>query len=100
MSREGRKDKDKEIGSLINKVMRSWGLEDRMKEMDIVNAWPDLMGKGVAYRTEKLYIRNKILHIKLNSSVMRDELQYGKSVIIQRVNEFAGMEMVNDVWFE
>lgn len=100
MSKDWRKDKDTEIGSLINKLMRSWGLEDRMKEMDIINAWPDLMGTGVAHRTDKLYIRNKILHIKLNSAVMRDELRFGKSVIIQRVNEFAGMEMVNDIWFE
>lgn len=100
MSNDSRREKDNEIGNVITKLMRSWGLEDRMKEMDIVNAWPDLMGTGVAHRTEKLYIRNKILHIKMNSSVMRDELRYGKSVIIQRVNEFAGMEMVNDVWFE
>jgi hypothetical protein len=30
---------------------------------------------------------------------MREELKYGKSVIIQRVNEYAGKEIITDVWF-
>ena len=30
---------------------------------------------------------------------MRDELAYGKQVIIERINERAGFEMINDVWF-
>jgi hypothetical protein len=46
-----------------------------------------------------LKIKNKILYITLNSSVMRDELQHGKAIIIQRVNETAGKELINDIWF-
>lgn len=30
---------------------------------------------------------------------MRDELMHGKQVIIQRVNQKAGFEMIKDVWF-
>jgi hypothetical protein len=30
---------------------------------------------------------------------MRDELSYGKSIIIARVNEKAGCELITDVWF-
>jgi hypothetical protein len=35
----------------------------------------------------------------MDSSVMREELSYGKDVIIQRVNEKAGAEIITDVWF-
>jgi hypothetical protein len=31
--------------------------------------------------------------------VMREELLFGKSIIIQRVNETAGSEIITDVWF-
>lgn len=88
------------IDEIITKMMKMWGLESKMKEMDLVKAWPELMGKGVAHRTESLYVRNNILHLKINSSVMRDELMYGRTVIIQRVNQFAGYNLINDVWFE
>ena len=100
MKDKDRNQKDQGIDKIIDKMMKAWGLEGKMKEMDIINAWPELMGQGIAQRTEKIYIRNKVLHIKLNSSVMRDELSYGKQVIIERVNQKAGMEMITDVWFE
>jgi hypothetical protein len=37
--------------------------------------------------------------LKLDSSVMREELQQGKSIIIQRLNDFAGIQIVRDIWF-
>jgi hypothetical protein len=50
-------------------------------------------------RTTDLHIINHILYVTLNSSVMRDELQAGKQVIINRVNEKAGRPYIVDVWF-
>ena len=70
-----------------------------MKEMDVISAWPDLMGTAVAHRTKEIQIKNKVLILKLESSVMRDELAHGKEVIIQRINEHAGFQIINDVWF-
>lgn len=100
MNEKKRNKGDEKIGEIIDKMFRAYGLTGKMKEMDVVNGWEEMMGKAVANRTEKLFISNKVLHIKLNSSVMRDELSYGKQVIIERINQRAGEEMVNDVWFE
>jgi hypothetical protein len=57
------------------------------------------MGIAVANRTKSIQIRNKKLILQLDSSVMRDELAHGKQIIIDRVNEKAGFEIVNDIWF-
>jgi hypothetical protein len=85
---------------LIDKLMRAYQLQGKLSEMDVLAKWEEMMGKAVSTRTERIRIQNKILYLKLNSSVMRDELQHGKSIIIQRVNETAGFEIVEDVWFE
>mgnify|MGYP000279302598 CR=1 FL=1 len=100
MNDKKRNKEDQAVGDIINKMFKAYGLSDKMKEMDIVNGWEELMGKAVASRTDKLFISNKVLHLKLNSSVMRDELSYGKKVIIERVNEKAGENLINDVWFD
>lgn len=100
MNDKKRNKEDQKIGEIIDKMFKAYGLSDKMKEMDIVNGWEELMGKAVANRTEKVFISNKVLHIKLSSSVMRDELSYGKQVIIERVNQKAGEQMITDVWFE
>jgi predicted nucleic acid-binding Zn ribbon protein len=87
------------LGEVIDKLMKAYGLDGRMKEMEIINKWEDMMGRAVSARTKKIFIQNQVLHLSLDSSVMRDELMQGKSVIIQRVNETAGCVMIRDVWF-
>jgi hypothetical protein len=93
-------DKDLSINAVIDKFLKAYNLDGRMKDFDIINGWEEMMGKAIALRTEKIYIRNRILHLKLNSSVMRDELLFGKQVIIDRVNQKAGGQYIVDVWFE
>ena len=87
------------LGEVIDKLMKAYGLDGRMKEMEIINKWEEMMGRAVSSRTKKIFIQNQVLHLSLDSSVMRDELMQGKSIIIQRVNETAGCVMIRDVWF-
>lgn len=87
------------LKEVLERWLKAYGFEGKMKEMDVINAWPELMGEAVAHRTEEIKIKNKKLFLKMGSSVMRDELLQGKSIIIQRVNEYAGVEMIDDVWF-
>ncbi len=87
------------LKEVIDRWLKAYKLDVKMKEIEVVNAWPELMGTAVANRTKEISIRNKTLYLKMESSVMRDELAHGKSIIIQRVNEHAGFEIINDIWF-
>ena len=87
------------LKEVLDRWLKAYGFESKMKEMDVINAWPELMGIAVANRTSKISIRNKTLYLKMDSSVMRDELLNGKSIIIQRLNQHAGKEIITDVWF-
>jgi predicted nucleic acid-binding Zn ribbon protein len=87
------------LKDVIDRWLKAYRLDGKMKELDIINAWPEMMGTAVAHRTKEITIRNGTLYLKMDSSVMRDELAHGKQVIIQRINEAAGFEIINDVWF-
>lgn len=87
------------LKDVIDRWLRAYRLDGKMKELDIINAWSEMMGTAVAYRTKEVKIRNKTLYLKMDSSVMRDELAHGKQIIIERVNQKAGSEIINDVWF-
>jgi len=100
MKERDRASKESSLEDVINRLLKAYQLDGRMKEMDVISSWEEMMGKAVAHRTEKISIRNRVLHLKLNSSVMRDELLHGKQVIIERVNQKAGEKMIDDVWFE
>ena len=87
------------VGEVIDKLMKAYCLDGKLKEMDVIEAWGDMMGIAVANRTKSIQIRNKTLFLTMDSAVMRDELSYGKSIIIQRINEKAGFEMITNVFF-
>ena len=84
---------------VVDKLMRAYQLKNKMTEVEVLNKWEEMMGKAVAMRTEKLSIRNRVLYLELNSSVMRDELVHGKQIIIERVNAEAGFAIIDDIWF-
>lgn len=87
------------VGELIDKLMKAYRLDGKLKEIDVIESWGEMMGIAVANRTKNIQIRNKILFLTMDSAVMRDELSYGKTVIIERVNQKAGFEIINDVFF-
>lgn len=87
------------LGDVVDKLMKAYRLDGKLKEIDVISKWEEMMGRAVFLRTKNIYIRNGILHLEMDSSVMRDELQHGKTVIIQRVNETAGHQLIRDVWF-
>lgn len=87
------------LKDVIDRWLKANKLDGKMKEMEIIEAWPELMGVAVANRTKALKFRNRVLHITMDSSVMRDELAQGKTIIIERVNQFAGARIIDDIWF-
>jgi hypothetical protein len=87
------------LGDAITQILKAYRLDGKLKEIDVLAKWEELMGRAVSLRTKNIRIQNKILYLDIDSSVMRDELLNGKSIIIQRLNAEAGFEMIRDVWF-
>jgi predicted nucleic acid-binding Zn ribbon protein len=71
-----------------------------MYELDLMDVWEEMMGKAIAKRTRNLRLRNKILTIELDSSVLREELHMGKTDLIRIINEKAGKPIVEDIHFK
>ena len=84
----------------VNKYLKAQGLEDEYREKEVLGKWESLVGKPIALRTESLKIKNQILHIELNSAVMRDELFQRKGQLVEIINKAAGFEMIKDVFLK
>lgn len=64
----------------------------RVKEL-----WIEVMGTGVNNYTENVYLQKNKLMVKLTSPVLREELSYGKSKIVDMMNEALGKTLISDV---
>jgi predicted nucleic acid-binding Zn ribbon protein len=84
----------------VGVFLKAQGLDNEYREKEILGKWEELVGKPISMRTEELTIKNKVLHIKLNSAVMRDELFQRKGQIIDIMNKAAGFEIITEVFLK
>ena len=66
-----------------------------MEKIKVEETWFKMMGPGVATHTTSVKLNNKTLIIQLKSSVLREELSYGKEKIIKMMNEELGEEVIS-----
>ena len=83
----------------IGNMLESYKIIDKYDETFLVSSWEAMMGKAIASRTSKLFIKNKILYVTLTSAPLKNELNLGKSKIVKFLNEKTGKEVITEVAF-
>ncbi|MBT4776108.1 MAG: DUF721 domain-containing protein [Crocinitomicaceae bacterium] len=92
-----RKSNTSSLDEAIKSLLKAYRLNDKMVELDIVKGWPEIMGPVVAAKTISIKVNKKVLVVELNSSVLREELSYGKAQIVKNVNDFLQQDFLEDV---
>ncbi|WP_320815125.1 DUF721 domain-containing protein [Flavobacterium sp.] len=69
-------------------------LQGGIDKIEVKEVWFSLMGNGVANYTEEVELRKETLYVKLTSSVLREELMFGREKIIKMINQEIGKEVV------
>lgn len=87
----------RKIDSLLQQFVRAHGLERGLAEYRLMKSWNELLGVTIARKTRSLRIQNRKLFVSLNSSVVRNELSMIKDTLIPKLNEAAGMDVIDDV---
>ncbi|MFZ4455766.1 MAG: DUF721 domain-containing protein [Bacteroidales bacterium] len=87
------------IGEAISQFLKENKLDKRFDETHLVSAWEAVLGKSVASYTKSLFIKNSVLYVQLNSSVLRQELQMNREKILFRLNEHVGREVISEIVF-
>ena len=80
-------------------MLQVYKLKRKFDETSLVAAWPEMMGPAVANRTRQLYIREKKLFIRVESSVLKNELVMIRSQILEKMNERAGSQVLEEIVF-
>jgi len=94
-----RKQNDIKLGEALTELMDTYKLSAKLNQIKAVEAWSKVLGKVVDNHTEKIWIKNNQLFVKLDSAALKNELMYSKSKIVDSLNEFVGAKVVTDVVF-
>ncbi len=87
------------VKNAIEEMLNAYKLRGKYDENRLIASWESLMGKPIAKRTLKIYIKNKVLYVQLNSAPLRHELTLAKLKVLDIIHQNFASDMVVDVKF-
>ncbi|MDQ3140699.1 MAG: DUF721 domain-containing protein [Bacteroidota bacterium] len=81
------KDNEQTLGDVLKEFRDQKHLKDKLIRSQIEKLWFELYGDLVQNHTDSIKVKENKLLVKLNSSVLRHELNLQKSAILKQINE-------------
>lgn len=89
-----RHNENQSISDIIKEFVDANHLEPGLNKVNVQEAWANMMGNGVNNYTTAVQLERDTLYVQLSSSVLREELSYGKEKIIAMLNESIGKDVI------
>ena len=85
------------LSVVLKEYMRAMGIEQKLKQIRITKQWEEIIGRQIANQTEKIFIKDRILFAKIQSSIIKQEILFLKSGIIKKINDLAKEKLIKDI---
>lgn len=89
----------KEIKDLILRNLRQQGLETPLLQKRLMDAWPVVAGEAISRYTLNTYIVNQTLYVRLSNPALRADLSLQRQMLVGRLNEYVGNQVIADIRF-
>jgi predicted nucleic acid-binding Zn ribbon protein len=92
-----RRSKTITLAEAVNDYIKEMHLDVRLSEVSVINSWEETVGRAISTRTTKIYIKDQVLYVHLNSSVVRNELLMLREALKEKLNQKAGSQVIKDI---
>ena len=82
------------LGNIIDSSNK---LNSGLNNIKVQNLWREVMGNNVNSYTNEIVLKKNTLYVNLNSSVLRQELSFGKQKIIDLLNKELGKTVIKKI---
>lgn len=92
-----KKDDIQSIGQAIRGMLNSYRLTTKFDEATLINSWEKMAGKPIAKRTRKIYIRNQVLFVELDSPTLKHDFSLHKQQVLDMFKKEFGTGIITDI---
>lgn len=92
--------KPQSIRSVLENTLKSLEIDVPLKSYSVLGAWNEIVGATVAAHSQPRSIRNRILFIEVTHSTWMQQLQFLKPTLLEKVNNFLGEPLIQDIRFK
>ena len=91
--------KVRSIGELLPEFLRNEGLETPLQQKRLIDSWDAVVGAPIAAYCGEKFIKNQTLYVKLQNPALRADLTMNRSILVGRLNEQVGAQVIADIRF-
>lgn len=95
-----RRDPGKDIrplGQAIRELLNTYHLDTRFDETNIVASWGRVVGKPIARRTRRVWLRDKVLYAEFDSAAMKHDFLMHRKEILDLFQKEFGATAVSEI---
>lgn len=85
------------LGEALRKFLEKSRIKNSIQSMQIEDHWLKLMGETIAKYTDRIEIKNGTLFIYTKVAPLKNELVFQKELIVKRINESFGDNVIKEV---
>lgn len=82
------------ISDALKEFVEKNKLQKGLDKVNVREVWNNQMGPAIEKYTTSIKLDRDTLYVQLSSSVLREELNYGREKIIRMLNEELGRELI------
>jgi predicted nucleic acid-binding Zn ribbon protein len=92
-----KKDGFQSVGQAIREMLNTYRITNRYDEASIIDSWERLVGKPIASRTKKIFIKNRVLFVEFDSPTMRHDFTLHKSEVLEVFRKEFGDGVITEI---
>ncbi|HZB14608.1 MAG TPA: DUF721 domain-containing protein [Chryseolinea sp.] len=85
------------VGQAIRDLLNTYRLSNKYDEANIIESWERLVGKPIASRTRKVFIKNKVLFVEFDSPTMRHDFSLHKAEVLEVFRKEFGAGVITEI---
>ena len=85
------------MGDLLKEFFSRPYIAAKVAEGKLPDTWREIVGERAAAETVELKLENRVLYVRIRSSILRSEVFYQREALRREINERSGVKFVNVV---
>jgi hypothetical protein len=88
------------LDSVLREVAHELKFEDKLEQAMLYRLWTETVGEQIARNAGPVLVRGGVLHVNVSSPVWVQELQFLRSMLLEKINARLSDEKISDIRFK
>ncbi len=85
---------------MIREMLETYQIDQQYDHKNLIASWERLMGRPIASRTTRLFVKDNVLFVRLSSAPLKKEMASNKDKVLAIITKEFGDKILKDIVFQ